>query len=252
MLLPLQSGIIYGPVQSRRLGRSLGINVLPADRKVCNFDCRYCQYGWTDPSALASMSEADYPAVRDVVDAVAAALRGLPEAPHYVTFSGNGEPTLHPRFGEIVDGVNEARARFAPAARTAILSNSSRVGRPEIRQALSRLDVRILKLDAGTEGCFARYNRPVQGITLESIVEGLRLLPDITLQTLLAGGSGGNLAAEETEAWLARVAVIRPRTVQLYTLDREAPDRYLVPATREELEAVRERVLALGVRAEVF
>ena len=252
MLLPLQSGIIYGPVHSRRLGRSLGINVLPAGRKVCNFDCRYCQYGWTDPRVLAAMGEGGYPAVRDVVDAVEAALEGLPEAPHYITFSGNGEPTLHPRFGEIVDGVNEARNRLAPLARTAILSNSSRVMDPGVREALGRLDARIMKLDAGTESGFARYNRPAAGIALEAIVEGLRALADIQIQALFTGGPAGNLNDAEIEAWLGRVARIRPRLVQLYTLDREPPDRYLLPATRNQLDGARVRVEALGVEAVVF
>jgi wyosine [tRNA(Phe)-imidazoG37] synthetase (radical SAM superfamily) len=252
MLLPPQSGITYGPVRSRRLGRSLGVNILPAGRKVCNFDCRYCQYGWTDPALLAATAPSDFPGVQEVLDAVGSTLRALPEPPHYVTFSGNGEPTLHPRFGDIVDGVNEVRDRLAPRARTAILSNSSLVMEPRIREALARLDDRIMKLDAGTEGCFARFNRPVGGITLRAIVEGLRLLADTTLQTLLAGGSAGNLEEAEVEAWLLRVAEIRPRRVQLYTLDRDAPDRYLLPATRERLDAVRARVAALGFEAEVF
>lgn len=252
MLLRPQSGIIYGPVRSRRLGRSLGVNILPAGRKVCDFDCRYCQYGWTDRAFLKAMTVADYPAVPEVLDAVAATLRTLPEPPHYITFSGNGEPTLHPRFGEIVDGVKEARDRFAPGARTAILSNSSRVALPVIREALGRLDVRIMKLDAGSEACFRRYNRPVDGLTLETVVEGLKALPDVTLQTLFTGGLEGNLGDAEIEAWLGRVASIRPRRAQLYTLDREAPDRDLLPATAEQLEEVRARVAALGIEAEVF
>jgi wyosine [tRNA(Phe)-imidazoG37] synthetase (radical SAM superfamily) len=252
MLLPLQRGIIYGPVQSRRLGRSLGINVLPSDRKACNFDCRYCQYGWTDRSALDAMTESDYPAVPEILDALSSALRALLEPPRYLTFSGNGEATLHPRFGEIVDGVNAIRDRLVPQARTAILSNSSRAMDREIREALMRLDVRIMKLDCGTEGRFARFNRPVGGITIESITEGLRALPDTTLQTLLVRGTYGNLDDAELDAWLGRVGSIRPRRVQLYTLDRKAPDQDLVPATREQLEKIRTRVAALGIEAEVF
>jgi wyosine [tRNA(Phe)-imidazoG37] synthetase (radical SAM superfamily) len=252
MLLSPQSGITYGPVRSRRLGRSLGVNILPAGRKICNFDCRYCQYGWTDRAFLKAMTAEDYPSVPDVLDAVSATLAALSEPPHYITFSGNGEPTLHPHFGAIVEGVSDARDRLAPAARTAILSNSSRVGISEVREALARLDVRIMKLDAGSEACFRRYNRPVDGLKLETVVEGLKALPDVTLQTLLTGGAAGNLADAEIEAWLGRVVGIRPRTVQLYTLDREAPDRDLVPATPAELSAVRAGVEERGIRAEVF
>jgi len=198
------------------------------------------------------MSESDYPAVRDVVDALAAALQALREAPRYLTFSGNGEPTLHPRFREIVDGVNRVRDRLAPNARTAILSNSSRVMDAGVREALGRLDERIMKLDAGTEAGFARYNRPVAGLKLGAIVEGLRALPDVTLQALLTGGTAGNLEDAELEAWLANVARIRPRLVQLYTLDRDAPDRYLLPATREQIAALAARLADTGVPAEVF
>jgi len=252
MLLSPQRGITYGPVHSRRLGRSLGINILPAGRKVCNFDCRYCQYGWTDPRFLASMKESDFPAVADVLDAVASTLKTLFEPPAYLTFSGNGEPTLHPRFGEIVEGVARLRDALAPRARTAILSNSSRVTDAGVRKALARLDVRIMKLDAGTEECFQRYNRPVEGLTLEAVVEGLRALPGTTIQTLLTAGPVGNLDEKETAAWLERVDAIRPRAVQLYTLDRGAPCEQLVAATRDELTAVGVRVEALGIQAEVF
>lgn len=252
MLLSPQSGIIYGPVHSRRLGRSLGVNVLPAGRKVCNFDCRYCQYGWTDRAFLHGMTPEDYPDATRVAEALAEALRALPEPPDFVTFSGNGEATLHPRFGEIVDGVQDVRDRLAPRARTAILSNSSRVGSPEVREALGRLDVRIMKLDAGTERCFRRYNRPIDGVTLEGVVEGLSALPDVTLQTLLAGGAAGNLDGAEMGAWLARVESIRPSAVQIYTLDRDAPDRDLLPAGRERMESIRARVAALGVSASVY
>ncbi|HEY7727930.1 MAG TPA: radical SAM protein [Candidatus Eisenbacteria bacterium] len=252
MLLPPQRGITYGPVRSRRLGRSLGVNILPAGRKVCNFDCRYCQYGWTDRAYLEAVTDADFPPVPDILEAVAATLRTLPQPPHYITFSGNGEPTLHPRFGEVVEGVNGVRDRLAAGVGTAILSNSSRVALPEIRAALGRLDLRIMKLDAGSEACFRRYNRPLGGITLESVVEGLRALPDVTLQTLITAGPAGNLVESEIEAWVERVASIRPRAVQLYTLDREPPDRDLLPASPEQLDGVRGRVEALGIRAEVF
>ncbi len=252
MTIAPQRGITYGPVRSRRLGRSLGINLLPLGRKVCNFDCRYCQYGWTDPALLEALTPAALPAAGVVLDAVEEALRALPESPAYVTFSGNGEATLHPGFGAVVDGVRALRDRLAPAARTAILSNSSRVADPDVRAALARLDVRIMKLDAGTETVFGRYNGPLGGLTLGEVVEGLRLLADVTLQTLFTSGPAGNLAPREVDAWLACVARIRPRVVQLYTLDRGAPCERLVPAAREELEGVRARLRALGVAATVY
>jgi wyosine [tRNA(Phe)-imidazoG37] synthetase (radical SAM superfamily) len=252
MLLEPKRGITYGPVRSRRLGRSLGINVLPAARKLCNFDCRYCQYGWTDRALLAAATPDCFPAVEKVLAAVALALEVLPEPPAYLTFSGNGEPTLHPRFRELVEGVRELRDRLAPAARTAILSNSSTVSEAGVREALARLDVRIMKLDAGTEEGLRSYNGAAAGITLAAITDGLRALPDVTLQTLFTAGPAGNLALAEIDAWVARVAAIRPRAAQLYSLDRGAPCAELARAPRQELEAVGARLAALGVPAEVF
>jgi len=252
MLLSPQRGITYGPVRSRRLGRSLGINLLPPGHKVCDFNCCYCQYGWTDPAILAATAATDFPAVPRVLDAVAAALEALAEAPAYLTFSGNGEPTLHPRFGEIVDGITRLRDRLAPAARTAILSNSSRAAVPAVRAALGRLDVRIMKLDAGTEAGFRRYSGPAGALTLDAVVAGLRALPDTTLQTLLAAGPAGNLDAPELEAWLEQVVAIRPRLVQVYTLARGVPSDQIAPATPAQLAAVQARLAALGVPAQVF
>ena len=127
MLLPLKDGFVYGPVRSRRLGASLGINVLPPGQKVCNFDCLYCQYGWTEPEPLGEAAEIAFPAAESILIAVGKALLALPEPPAYLTFSGHGEATLHPELGELVDGVIVMRDRLAPGARTAILSNSTRV-----------------------------------------------------------------------------------------------------------------------------
>jgi wyosine [tRNA(Phe)-imidazoG37] synthetase (radical SAM superfamily) len=252
MLLEPKRGITYGPVRSRRLGRSLGINILPAGRKLCNFDCRYCQYGWTDRALFAAATAETFPTAGDVLAAVALALEVLPEPPAYLTFSGNGEPTLHPRFGELVEGVRELRDRLAPTARTAILSNSTRVTDPTVRAALARLDVRIMKLDVGTEAGLRTYNGATAGITLEAITDGLRALPDVTIESLFTAGPAGNLAPAEVDAWLGRVAAIRPRVVQLYSLDRGAPCAELTRAPREELEAVGARLAALGVPAEIF
>ncbi|HVP14308.1 MAG TPA: radical SAM protein [Terriglobales bacterium] len=253
MTIAPQRGIVYGPVRSRRLGRSLGINLLPAGRKVCTFDCVYCQYGWSDAGALASMRPDEWPRVEEVLGAVEAALVRLAEdPPAYLTFSGNGEPTLHPRFGEILTGVKELRDRLAPRARTAVLSNSSRVGDASVRKALAALDRRIMKLDAGTEEGFRRVSRPLDGLTLADVVAGLSALEEVTIQTLLIAGPDGNLEPGEIEAWLARIAAIRPSVVQLYTLDRGAPSDRIEAAGEEQLESAAERLKKAGVAARVF
>jgi wyosine [tRNA(Phe)-imidazoG37] synthetase (radical SAM superfamily) len=250
MLLTPKSTIVYGPVRSRRLGRSLGINLLPAGRKVCSFDCQYCQYGFAVPMTQAPSR--GFPAPAEVLATVETALAEQAEAPAWLTFSGNGEPTLHPRFAEIVDGIIALRDRLAPQARTAILSNSTRLPDDGIRHALARLDARIMKLDVGTEAGLRRFSQAAASLSLESIVDGLARLADVTLQTLFAGGPSGNLDAAEVTAWLAAVARIRPRAVQLYTLDREAPNAGLTRARAEELQDIRRRLAAHGIPATVY
>ena len=249
MLLELQSTIIYGPIQSRRIGSSLGVNLLPPKVKVCSFDCLYCQYGWTDFSLMES---AVFPSPDEVKQALEEALEKLEEPPRWITFSGNGEPTLHPDFGRIVDIVIEVRDRLAPSAGTAILSNSTTVHRPEIREALSKLDLRIMKLDAGTPGMFASYSRPAPGFTLELVVGGLSALEDVTIQSLFTKGTSGNYTEANIDAWIERLKRIEPVMVQAYSLDRGFPSREIEKLTPGELAGIVERLEKAGMPARAF
>jgi len=265
MLLTLKKGIIYGPVNSRRLGRSLGINLMPATVKVCSFDCVYCQYGWTKVRALGAEGAGPVPKIDDVALAVKTALAALPSPPAYITFSGNGEPCLHPDFPEIVEAVRTVRDRSAPGTKTAILSNSSRVKDERIRQALVSLDVRIMKLDCGTEEVFRRYNGPAVGLTLDAVTEGLAELArsaPVTIQSLWSGGAGGNLKTipsgedlfphPEISAWIGRLERIRPAFVQVYSLDRDTPAKDLRQLGSAELELIAAKARAIGLQAESF
>ncbi|MDQ1353873.1 MAG: hypothetical protein QG657_4180, partial [Acidobacteriota bacterium] len=223
MLLALQSNIIYGPVQSRRLGRSLGVNVLPVRQKICSFDCLYCQYGRLAPMNAAEAVKCEFPSVVEVLAALEQALRNLPQPVNYITFSGNGEATLHPGFRELVAGVRELRDRLSPAAKTAILSNSTTVSDSHTREALGLLDVRIMKLDAGTQEMFVHYNRPAAGITLKDTVAGLALLEAVTIQSLFTKGPDGNFSQAHLAAWIEQVKKISPIIVQVYSLARKSP-----------------------------
>lgn len=256
MILALKKGLTYGPVRSRRLGLSLGVNLFPGEEKRCPFDCVYCQYGWTKRTAVRlARGEAGLPGPADVERALARALEDLPSPPAYITFSGNGEPTLHPDFPEMVDRVAAVRDRLGRGTRTAVLSNSARVADPEVRAALARLDVRIMKLDCGTEAAFRRYNRPAPGSDLEGITEGLRALAGeapVTVQSLFASGADGNLGESETAAWIDRLRRVGPLAVQLYSLDRGHPSADLVPASRAELTQMAEEAGRQGVPVTVF
>ena len=159
MTIKLQNNVIYGPVHSRRLGSSLGLST---DKKICNFNCVYCQYGWSKIKASNLADKSNFINTIVFLDSVEKALFSLSPSPDYITFSGNGEATLHPDFDTIVEGIIFLRNQFAPDSKTAILSNSTGVVNPNIRKALSKLDERIMKLDCADEQLFKIYNRPVQ------------------------------------------------------------------------------------------
>ncbi len=252
MLLELKKGIIYGPVMSRRLGRSLGINILPWEKKTCPFNCVYCQYGWTKCHLKKIPSGLSIPSVGDVQKALVEALARMEDSPAAITFSGNGEPTTHPDFDAMVEAVTEIRDRLAFSAKTAILSNSALVSDRSIRNSLEKLDQKIMKLDCGSPQVFQRYNQPCSGVDLEGITQGLEELPDITIQALFTAGLTGNLESANIDDWLVRLRRIKPRMVQLYTLDRSYPDNKLKHASWMELILVKEKVHRAGLDAEIF
>jgi len=220
--LPLKTGIIYGPVNSRRLGRSLGINLLPTDYKLCSFDCIYCHYGRTQLKTLHPEA-GDFPGLEEVLRAVRDGLAAHPDI-DYLTFSGNGEATLHPEFPEIAARVRQIRDELRPGVKLTILSNSSTVHWPGVRAALAGFEAPIMKLDAGDPKTLAGMNRPAQGLTLEDIVAGLCEVPGLIVQSVLVDGVVSNIRGAALEAWIAALAEVRPTRVQIYSTDRPVPD----------------------------
>jgi wyosine [tRNA(Phe)-imidazoG37] synthetase (radical SAM superfamily) len=253
MSIPLQTGLVYGPVKSRRLGVSLGVNLLPDRKKVCTFNCCYCQYGWTpsDPLGTSVLDEnwATPDAVADAVDQALARTSGIDR----ITLAGNGEPTLHPDFGDIVERLRLVRNRRARYARLAILSNASTLADTAVAAALLRLDERYMKLDAGDDGMLRKMNG--SGIGVEAIVEGLRRVPDVTLQAMFTRDPSGkidNTTDEAIGSWLTAVERVRPAAVHIYTIDREPAWCALEPVPRRELQAIAGKVARAGIRAVVF
>jgi len=249
-MLPLKQEIIYGPVNSRRLGRSLGINLLPACGKVCSFDCVYCQYGRTRVKTLDPGPDG-FPTLGEVIAAAETALKSGPDF-DYFTFSGNGEPTLHPQWPEIVEAVRQLRDRHRPAARLTLLSNSSTAARPVVRAMLARLDLPIMKLDAGDEATLAAINRPANGISLEAIVEGLAQVPGLIIQSLMVEGAVTNSAGPAFENWLGALATLEPVQVQVYSTDRPVPEAGVERVPPERLQQIAARAVyqtGLDVRA---
>lgn len=220
--LPLESGLIYGPIFSRRLGLSLGINLLPPTTKVCSFDCVYCHEGPTGIKTRAPRG-VKFPAAGHVLQAVETALRsGLRFTT--LTFSGNGEPTLHPNFADIAAGVRQLRDRLRPEVKLALFSNATMLGKETVRAALAHFDLPILKLDAGDPTTLARLNRPAPEVTLVDIIAGLKQVSHLVLQSVLIDGAVANVNGDAYAAWLAVLADIRPAQVQLYSTDYPVPE----------------------------
>lgn len=243
---------IFGPVHSRRLGVSLGINLLPSDGKCCTFDCVYCECGFNrDRRPKLKM-----PTREEVAVALEAKLKEMAAngpAPDVLTFAGNGEPTSHPRFADIIDDTLRLRDKYFPKAKVSVLSNSTFIHRPDVHGALMRVDNNILKLDTVDVGYINKVDRPVGTYDVGKIIEGLKAFGGhVIIQTMFLKGSVGdedvdNTGDEYVIPWLNAVESINPQAVMIYTIDRETPDHDLAKATHEELDAIRDRVLALGI-----
>ena len=229
---------VFGPVQSRRLGVSLGINLLPADGKVCSFDCIYCECGLN----AERRPKRPLPTIEELETALEETLEKMKaegRMPDVLTFAGNGEPTMHPRFPEAVDCAIRLRDRFCPEA--SVLSNSTRIHKPEIREALLRVDNNILKLDTVNPEYILRTDRPQGNYDVEKVIEDMCLFRGhIIVQTLFMQGESGGVSYDNTSAqyvkpWLQALQRIQPRQVMIYTIDRETPDQALEKATYSPL-----------------
>lgn len=249
--------IIFGPVTSRRLGISLGINLLPSDRKLCSFDCIYCECGF-NPDKNAP--KAELPSKKMVEDNLEQTLQKMSseeQLPDVITFAGNGEPTLHPEFAEIIDSTIELRNKFAPKARIAVLSNASKISSEKVFNALLKIDDNIQKLDSGIEETICILDRPVGPFSLEKTVEELqRFDGQVTIQTLFVKGSFknkiiDNTTPQELEAWLKLIKEISPKEVMVYTIERDTPVKTLQKITKEKLEEIAQMVRKMGFKTQV-
>jgi wyosine [tRNA(Phe)-imidazoG37] synthetase (radical SAM superfamily) len=248
-VLELQKTLVYGPINSRRLGRSLGINLFSPGVKVCTFDCCYCQYGRT--SGTGSLPQ-DIPNAQDILEAVEAALVQAPSV-DAVTFSGNGEPTMHPEFPYIVHEVCRVRDRLAAGVPVALLSNSSLSMDDRIRNAILEIDLPIMKLDAGSQEMLEAVNNPAEGIVFQDIVGGLARIPGVTIQALFIKGEVDNSTETALNEWLSALSIIFPKEVQVYSLDRPVPSKDIAAVAMDELESIAELVRSrLQIKAKAY
>jgi wyosine [tRNA(Phe)-imidazoG37] synthetase (radical SAM superfamily) len=250
--------IIFGPIKSRRLGVSLGINLLPGRKKVCNFNCIYCECGWT-PSPE---NEGGYlPRHEEVYEALESKLQEMNlrnQQPDVITFAGNGEPTLHPDFSKIINDSIKLRNHFSPKAKIAVLSNSTSINNPSVKDALLKVDMNILKLDSAFDLTVKIHNQPRVNIKVDDLIENLKKFNGkLIIQTLfLRGMNNGNIidntTSEEINAWLEALRQIRPSEVMIYTISRDTPEGGLLKKVPvEELRQIASRVEKLGIQTQV-
>ncbi len=251
-LTPLQNGAVYGPIHSRRLGNSLGINPLPASYKFCDFDCVYCQYGWTPEKGTGEKLKR-LPELLAEIETAFQYYRKEGVPIDCVTFAGNGEPTIHPDFAGLVEGVLTLRNQYYPKAKVGILTDSSQAVKPEIRNALEKLDERYMKLDAGTAELVEKINKPRGNFNFDRMVQALCGMKDIVIQSLFMQGSYDNTLPEHVDSWVETVKKIKPREVQVYSIDRGPADPGLIKVSAKRLREIAEICQSrTGIKSVVF
>ena len=250
--------VIFGPIRSRRLGISLGINLLPIDAKICSYNCIYCECGFN-----TTMRESPIPSreiVRDMLEKKLKAMSEASEKLDVITFAGNGEPTLHARFAEIIDDTIELRNQYYPDAKISVLSNSTQINKPDVFNALLKIDNNILKFDSAFDRTYQLIDQPVgkdKSITIDWLIEhfkkfnGRLIIQTMFIRGEFKGEKFDNTCEEEVSAWLNALKEIKPQQVMIYTIDRETPVQNLEKISLNELNAIAEQAREKGFRVSV-
>ncbi len=239
---------IFGPVHSRRLGISLGINLMPADGKICTFNCIYCECGLNE-DFRPSLPRPTREHVAERLEAKLQEMAAEGQLPDVLTFAGNGEPTCHPHFAEIIGDTIRLRDQYCPNAKVSVLSNATMIHRQSVHDALMRVDNNIQKLDTVDPLYINKVDQPVIPYDVHQVIERLKAFQGhVIIQTMfMRGYSVDNTGEEFVGPWLEAVKAIMPQQVMIYTIDRETPTQGLLKATHEQLDAIRDRVIAAGI-----
>jgi wyosine [tRNA(Phe)-imidazoG37] synthetase (radical SAM superfamily) len=250
--------IIFGPVKSRRLGVSLGINLLPTKRKICNFNCIYCECGWTRniEKAVSHLPSRDQ--VYKALELKLLEMTAAKKAPDVITYAGNGEPTLHPEFSGIIDDSISLRDRYFPKSKIAVLSNSTTISKPLVRAALLKVDMNILKLDSAFESTLKILNQPRVPVKIEELIKDLVAFNGkVIIQTLFVRGIYNkmvidNTTQQEIDEWLKAINRIKPSEVMIYTISRDTPEgSQLKKVSVSELHRIAAQVELMGIKTQV-
>ncbi len=247
----LFNSVIFGPVKSRRLGVSLGINLLPADGKLCSFDCIYCECGYNVVKKNIHIPTREE--VREELEKTLSSMKEKGEKLDVITFAGNGEPTLHKDFEAIIGDTIFLRNKYFPNVKISVLSNSSEIHKDSVFRALNRVDNNILKLDSAIANTVKLLDQPNSPhFSVENLIENLkRFNGNLIIQTLFVRGEChgkplDNTTKEEVDAWLKALTEIKPKQVMIYTIDRPTPEKMLQKVSVEELNVIAEKVKEMG------
>ena len=252
----LFDNIIFGPIKSRRLGLSLGVNLLPIDAKLCNFNCIYCECGWNEEHNGKKRFNARED-VRQMLHDTLSKMVADGTPPDVITFAGNGEPTMHPDFEHIIDDTITLRNELCPTAKVSVLSNATQIGREDVVRALLKVDNNILKLDSAFDDTVQLINKPVGSYSVARTVELMKQFQgNMILQTMFLRGEYmgkrvDNTSPAEIQAWLEVVKEIAPKKVMVYSIDRDTPCQTLEKVSKEELSEIASLVEALGIECSV-
>ena len=245
---------IFGPIKSRRLGISLGVNLLPADGKICTFDCIYCECGFNSERRPKRRIPQRHE-VADALEMKLAEMKADGALPDVITFAGNGEPTVHPQFNEIIDDTIALRDRYCPDAKVSVLTNATMLSKPTVFEALLKVDNNILKLDTVDTAYIQRVDRPNGRYDVREIIgymkkfRGKAVIQTMFLKGEVDGVDVNNTVEEYVAPWIEAVKEIAPREVMIYTIDRETPQKGLIKATHEELDRIVKRLTDAGIKA---
>lgn len=251
MATKLYDSIIFGPIQSRRLGVSLGVNLLALNKKICSFDCVYCECGFTQNDVQGRFAEK-----KVVIENLESVLKEMLQNEKHldvITFAGNGEPTLHPNFDEIIDATILLRNHYFPKAKISVLSNATTLNKESVINALSKVDNNILKLDSGLVETIKLIDQPTSSnFSIDTVINGmLRFNGDFIMQTMfLKGDFNGmridNTTENEVNAWLEIVKITHPKQIMIYSIDRDTPVKTLEKVSKQELSEIAKKAEELG------
>ncbi|MBO5132621.1 MAG: radical SAM protein [Paludibacteraceae bacterium] len=251
MATKLYDSIIFGPIQSRRLGVSLGVNLLALNKKICSFDCVYCECGFTQNDVQGRFAEK-----KVVIENLESVLKEMLQNEKHldvITFAGNGEPTLHPNFDEIIDATILLRNHYFPKAKISVLSNATTLNKESVIKALSKVDNNILKLDSGLVETIKLIDQPTSSnFSIDTVINGmLRFNGDFIMQTMfLKGDFNGmridNTTENEVNAWLEIVKITHPKQIMIYSIDRDTPVKTLEKVSKQELSEIAKKAEELG------